>query len=113
MPPKHASAIAIRLACRPPEMSVGSGPRSYENSEAAPTLCGAAWSTLVVHFSGEPFCGRDIQFQHPQIGVESPPARDESRDFLGFCHLLRELAGRFLPFIGAVRLQDALEDMLP
>ena len=39
-------------------------------------------STDGVHFSGEPFGGRDIQFQDPQIRIEFPAPLEEALEFL-------------------------------
>src|SRR3954469_15620717 len=69
-------------------------------------LCAAAESIEPVHFSGEPFGRRDIQFQYPQIRVEAPPPRDEVRNFL---RIFNPLAAALLPRIGAVRLEEALQ----
>ena len=55
----------------------------------APALrfCTALWSAnsfesiQLFHYVGEPFCRRDIQFQHPQVRVALPPTLDQSFRF--------------------------------
>src|SRR6185503_836209 len=62
-------------------------------------------STCRVHFSGEPFGGRDIQFQNPEIGIGFPAPLKERIKIL---FVFNSLPGS-LPGIAAVRPEQALE----
>src|SRR5690606_14263143 len=72
---------------------------------AGPDRARAVESTAGVHFSGEPFGVRDVQFHDPQVGITAAPALQHRPEGL----LARGGRARFLPGISAVRLQQALE----